>query len=414
MSDTPEKSAPKPAPAAAKPPVKAPKKIDKNIRPRYLRFPVSYRIEHWIFMASFTTLAITGLSQKYESAPLARDIIRIFNGIDTIRLIHHYAATLMMVMVVYHLGVIGYRLYVRHTRPSMLPSLMDVRMAIRSLAFNLGLSKTRPQQGRYTFEEKVEYWAVVWGTVVMAITGFMMLNPIATTRFLPGEFIPAAKAAHGGEALLAVLAIIIWHLYHVLVRQLNKSMFNGYLSEEEMLDEHPLELADIKAGIATRPVDEKAAARRARIFFPSYGVVAAGLLVGIYFFVSFEKTAITTIPPAENVNIFAPLTPTPLPTALPTRTPAPLAGSSWEMGIGSLLQQKCTGCHNPSARISGLDLTTYQGALTGGNSGPAVVPGDPDHSQIVIQQSTGDHPSQLTGDELTLIRNWIAAGAPEK
>ncbi len=87
----------------------------------------------------------------------------------------------------------------------------------------------------------------------MIITGFMMWNPIATARFLPGDFIPAAKAAHGGEALLAVLAIIVWHMYGVHIKHFNKSMFTGKISEEEMLDEHPLELADIKAGIANRP-----------------------------------------------------------------------------------------------------------------------------------------------------------------
>ena len=86
-----------------------------------------------------------------------------------------------------------------------------------------------PQEARYTFGEKVEYWSVVWGTVIMAVTGFMMWNPISTLRFLPGEAIPAAKAAHGGEAVLAVLAIIIWHFYHVHIKTFNKSMFTGKL-----------------------------------------------------------------------------------------------------------------------------------------------------------------------------------------
>jgi hypothetical protein len=108
----------------------------------------------------------------------------------------------------------------------------------------------------------------------MVITGFMMWNPIATTGFLPGEAIPAAKAAHGNEALLAVLAVIIWHVYHVHLRRFNKSMFTGYLTEEEMLEEHPLELADLKAGVAARPLDPQVVARRQRAFFAAYGVIA--------------------------------------------------------------------------------------------------------------------------------------------
>ncbi|MCS7039976.1 MAG: hypothetical protein NZP34_10260, partial [Caldilineales bacterium] len=75
----------------------------------------------------------------------------------------------------------------------------------------------------------MEYWAVIWGTAVMIITGFMLWNPITTTKFLPGSWIPAAKAAHGGEALLAFLAIIVWHVYNVHIKTFNRSMFTGKL-----------------------------------------------------------------------------------------------------------------------------------------------------------------------------------------
>ena len=124
--------------------------------------------------------------------------------------------------------------------------------------YYFGLRKHKAYYGRYNYAEKAEYLAVVWGTVIMGITGFMMWNPIATTRYLPGEFIPAAKAAHGGEAVLAVLAIIIWHFYHVHIRHLNKSMFTGKITEKEMAHEHPAELAQIKAGEG----DQRRAARR--------------------------------------------------------------------------------------------------------------------------------------------------------
>ncbi len=94
------------------------------------------------------------------------------------------------------------------------------------------VAKTPPQMGRYTFEEKMEYWAFAWGAIIMGATGFMMWNPISTVKFLPGEVIPAAKAAHGGEALLAVLAIIIWHMYGVHIKRFNKSMWTGKMSEK--------------------------------------------------------------------------------------------------------------------------------------------------------------------------------------
>ncbi len=382
--------------------------------PKHLRFPLPERIEHWVLVASLFILALTGLSQKYASFWIAKSLIGLLGGIETARRIHHLAAVVMMFEAIFHIGAVGYKIFVRRSRISMLPGLNDVRTAWQALLYNLGLNKTKPQQGRYTFDEKVEYWAVIWGTMVMGITGFMMWNPIATTRVLPGVVVPAAKGAHGGEALLAVLAIIVWHLYHVHIRHLNLSMFTGHLSEEEMLEDHPLELADLKAGIREQPIDAQVLRRRRRVFFPIYAVVAAFMLVGIYFFTTYEETAITTLPPAEEVVVFAPLTPTPIPTALPTQTPISGRAVSWQDGFADLFQERCGMCHSSSSALGGLDLSNYQTALEGGDSGPAIVPGDPDASLLLTRQASGDHPGQLDGDELALVLQWIEAGAPEE
>lgn len=388
------------------------KTIEKEETTQYLRFNLLQRVEHWLFMASFTTLGVTGLVQKFASSTISKAIVNALGGIENTRLIHHWAAIIMLLVSVYHIGAVVYRLYVRRARMTMLPSMADVRAAITALGYNLGFRKRPPQQGRYGFEEKAEYWAVVWGTVVMAITGLMMWNPIATTKILPGEFIPAAKTAHGLEAILAVAAIILWHLYNVLIRTFNRSMYTGYLNEEQMLHEHPLELADIKAGTAARPLDPQARKQREKRFFPTFGVVAVALTAAIIYFVSFEETAIATVPSVSTIEVFAPLTPTPLPTPLPTATPAPIEAATWEAGIGELFNTKCGSCHGP-AKMGGLDLTTYERALAGGNSGPGIVPEDPDNSQVVIIQAAGGHAGQFTEDELELIIQWTQGGAPE-
>ncbi len=379
----------------------------------YQRFGLLHRIEHWVFMSSFSILGLTGLLQRYAESPLSQALIHWLGGIETIRIIHRISATVMMIVTIYHIGAVIYRTYVQRKRMSMLPFLQDIRNAIQALIYNLGLRKEHAQQGRYGFEEKGEYWAVVWGTVVMGLTGFMMWNPIVTTRYLPGEIIPAAKAAHSLEAVLAVAAIFLWHLYNVLVRTFNRSMFTGYLTEEQMAEEHPLEMADIKAGTADPPPDPDGEKKRARIFWPSYAVAAVVMGIFVVWFVSYEETAIATLPPAETVEVFVPLTPTPLPTPLPTPTPAAIEAATWEGGIADLFASKCTSCHNSTGRLGGLDLTSYQAALEGGGSGPAIVPGDPDASQVVVVQSAGGHIGQLSFDELEIIIQWIEAGAPE-
>jgi formate dehydrogenase gamma subunit len=381
---------------------------------RYLRFPLADRIEHWVQVLSFTTLAVTGLVQKFPTAGVSAWVVHLLRGIETTRLIHRTAAIVFTLEAVYHLGSAGYRLLVRRVRPSMLPGVGDVGTALKTLLYNVGLKRVRPPQGRYTFEEKMEYWAVIWGTVIMAVTGFIMWNPLATTRLLPGVIVPAAKAAHGGEAILAVLAILVWHFYTVHLKRFNKSMFTGYLSEAEMEDEHPLELAERKAGTAPPAPDPRAFRRRKRIYLSAYAVLAAILIAGVYFLATFEQTAASPAPMREAATVVAPLTPTlvPRPIVVPG-TPA-AALTSWENGIGALLHSRCGECHAGSNPVSGLDLTTYQGALRGGQGGPAVIPGDPDGSLLVIMQSPGNHAGQISPSELEGIRQWIAAGAPER
>lgn len=373
----------------------------------YRRFALSQRLEHILLLTTFTTLAITGLPQKFAGEAWAEAMIQLMGGIDKVRIIHRFAATLMMLETVYHFVVIAYRVIVRRVRMTMLPTLTDARDALQAFLHNLGFAKHPPQMGRYTFEEKVEYWALIWGTVVMIITGFMLWNPIAAARLFPGQFIPAAKAAHGGEALLAVLSIIIWHMYSVHVRRFNKSMFTGSLTEDEMRHEHPLELADIKAGIVDPPVEPVVLRKRQRVFLPVAGVVSLSLLAGVYVFTTFEQTSITTLPPTANVPVFAPQTPTPLP---PTATPRPLGELTWAGYVDPLFANECSACHGTAG---GLSFATYADALAGSQNGPVILPGDSANSPLILLQAEGNHPGQLNDDELEKIREWIDLGAPE-
>ena len=297
-------------------------KVTKEAQRTYVRFTLAQRVEHVTMLLSFTTLGLTGLTQKYAAHSLAISFVNLLGGIENLRAIHHVAAIVMMFGTMYHILAAGYKIFVERQRMSMLPIFQDAKDALFALLYNVGFRKSRPQMGRYTFEEKAEYWAFVWGTVVMGLTGFLMWNPVTAAQFLPGEFIPAAKAAHGGEALLAVLAIIVWHMYGVHLKHFNKAMWTGRLTEDEMLHEHPLELADIKAGVAERPVDAATLRKRQRIYIPIAAILTVVMLLGVYGFVASEDTALTTIPPQpEKVEAFVPQTPTPIPTPIPTPTP---------------------------------------------------------------------------------------------
>ncbi len=392
----------------------------KNKQPQnevsYTRFDISQRIEHIVFLISFTILGFTGLIQKFSANPISDSLIYILGGVEQVRIIHHYSAIVMMIVSGYHVIALAYKVFVLRVRWTMMPVFEDFQHLIQDILFFFGIRKHRAYYGRYNYAEKVEYLAVVWGTVIMGITGFMMWNPLSTTRLLPGDFIPAAKAAHGAEALLAVLAIIVWHFYHVHIKHFNKSMFTGKLTQTEMQHEHPAELDQIQSSLADRRPPLKVIRRRQQVFFPAAFIFAAAFSFGIYKFANFEVTAITTVPQGETAQVYVPATPTPRPspTAPPTLEPGAEVGAmTWDGYLSGLFRNRCSTCHGVT-RVSGLSLATYQDALKGGDSGPAIVPGNPDDSVLVQKQSLGNHPGQLTIDELNQVIAWILAGAPEK
>ncbi len=383
----------------------------------YIRFDRAQRIEHFVFLLSFTILGVTGLAQRYANTQVGLSIIQSLGGIEGTRQIHHAAAFVMMWVSVYHIIAVLYRVVVLRVPWTMMPLLDDFKHLFHDLGYYFGLHKHKAYYGRYNYGEKVEYLAVVWGTIVMGLTGFMMWNPITTTRYLPGQAIPAAKVAHSAEAVLAVLAIIIWHMYHVHVKFFNKSMFTGKLTREQMEEEHPAELKLIEGGAGWRRPEEATLRKRQLAFIPVaifLGLVLSGGVIG---FISIEPdTAITTLPQGETAAVFVPVTPTPRPTPLPSPTPevgAGVSADSWDGKYSGLFKNRCGTCH-VSGNLGGLSLATYQNALTGGKSGPAIVPDDPDASSIVTVQSAGNHPGQLNIDELNQVIGWIKAGAPEK
>lgn len=286
--------------------------IAPHVEKQYPRFRLMARIEHAILAISFTVLTITGIPQKYALEQWAQWTIEAMGGIEFIRIVHRWAAILLVVGSIYHLFTSAYRFFVKHERMRMLPEKKDWQDLVQTVKHNLGFSDEAPRMGKFNFGEKVEYWAVVWGTAIMAITGFMLWNPIAMTVFLPGEFIPAAKAAHGGEALLAVLSILIWHMYNVHLKHFNPSMFTGNLPRHQMEEEHALELARLEAGGEPWPeLSLPVLQRRQRIFFAVSVVIGGLLLFALIWAFTFEETAIQTIPRVTR-EIFVPLsTPSP-------------------------------------------------------------------------------------------------------
>ena len=374
----------------------------------FLRFPLRYRIEHWVLATVFTILALTGLVQFFSSSEIAQSIVDSLGGIERTRSIHHFCAILMIIETLVHMGVLQYRAFLLMKPSTISPGLADLKNAIQAFAYNLGFSKERPKEGRYTFAEKAEYWAVVWGTVIMAITGFMMWNPVATTRVFPGEIIPAAKVAHGLEAILAVLAIIVWHFYFTLIKTFNMSMFTGYITIEQMKHEHPLEFADEMRGFVKVPdLDPVNISRFWKFLFPQYMLICILIMSWVFYFVFFEQTSIEMVIPPENVTAF-----------LPERELQAIERGrfglenstyekSWNSGISNIFERNCVQCHGDDT-TTGLNLSNYQLAMASGD----IIPHEPYDSPLLIKMERDIHYGMLSNEELAYVHIWISIGAP--
>jgi formate dehydrogenase gamma subunit len=278
----------------------------------YPRFRLAARIEHAILIVSFTALALTGLPQMYAETTLGQNLIGWMGGIELVRIIHRWMAFILVAGAIYHLFTSSYRFFVKEEKMAMLPERKDGQDLVQWIRYNLGRAEKPPKMAKFNFGEKFEYWALVWGTGVMIITGFMLWNPIATTNILPGEIIPAAQAAHGGEALLAVLAIIIWHMYNVHIKHFNPSMFTGKLPRHQMEEEHALEMERLDKGGRPWPELDLPVRRRRERNYIIISVIAGVLILALLIWAfTFEETALETIDRATR-EVFVPLA-TPLP-----------------------------------------------------------------------------------------------------
>jgi cytochrome b subunit of formate dehydrogenase len=132
----------------------------------------------------------------------------------------------------------------------LLPVREDITEALGVMKYNLGISPTKPKLGRFSYVEKAEYWALIWGTVVMSATGIILWFDNTFLNLLTKLWWDVARTIHYYEAWLATLSIIIWHFYFVIFNPdsypINFAFWKGTLTEEEMAEEHPRELEELK------------------------------------------------------------------------------------------------------------------------------------------------------------------------
>jgi len=152
----------------------------------------------------------------------------------------------MIAASLYHLCYLFAAKRGRQLGMDMLPRWKDVKDAFVNLGYITGLSRNKPRFDRFGYIEKAEYWALIWGVIVMAGTGIIMWFDNYFIGLLTKLGWDISRTIHFYEACLATLAILVWHFYFVIfnpeVYPMSTAWLTGEISEEEMAEEHPLEL----------------------------------------------------------------------------------------------------------------------------------------------------------------------------
>ena len=212
-----------------------------------VRMTLEQRVQHLALLTSFFVLALTGFALKFPDSWLAA-FLAMSEHVRSI--VHRVAAVVLIGSGFYHVFYLAWKPEGRKLLRNMLPQPKDATDVVRNLGYYLGRIHRKPEFARFSYVEKAEYWALVWGTIVMATTGIMLWAKVFVADLLPRWFLDVATAIHFYEAILATLAILVWHFYFVFLdpdaSPMNWSWLDGKMTYEQYHEEHGLDAETLR------------------------------------------------------------------------------------------------------------------------------------------------------------------------
>ena len=206
----------------------------------FVRLNNNERIQHLIFVICFFMLVVTGFmvwlpEYMFDFLGNAKEDVFIARGI-----LHRIFGTVMI-------GVSLYQVYYLITAPSgrlwfrdMMIRKKDFKEFVDNMLYLIGVKEHPPEFDRFSYKHKAEYMALIVGTALMSVTGLILWFEKYWDKFI----IDIATLVHSMEAILACLAVMVWHLYEVHLRPhkfpIDKMWLTGIIDETEMKEEYPL------------------------------------------------------------------------------------------------------------------------------------------------------------------------------
>jgi cytochrome b subunit of formate dehydrogenase len=211
----------------------------------YRRFSPGMVLGHLVLMISFIVLAVSGFALRYPNHWLMHWMFLTESGFEMRGIVHRVAAIVFTVLMVVNVAYLAFTKGGRKELRTLLIVPKDALDVVRNLAYAVGLSKSKPQFARYSYKEKLEYWGLLWGSLLMIVTGFGMWYADALMRYWPKVAIDVAALVHFYEAWLAVGTIVVWHLYYMIfdpeTYPMNWSWLTGRITKEDLKERHALD-----------------------------------------------------------------------------------------------------------------------------------------------------------------------------
>ena len=211
-----------------------------------VRFNLIVRIQHIVLFITLIVLLITGLSLVFYDSSLVKFIIELEGGLQNRGQIHIIFAFILMALGVFHFLYIIFSDKGQNEISEIKYKKKDFKDFIIGFKYNFRISKQKPQFARYNLAQKFQYWGVVFGCIIMIITGIILLLKVWQIGMIVPKWIwDITVLVHSYEGMLIFLVLFVWHIYDVHlspnVFPMDKIWLTGKMSKEELKENHPLE-----------------------------------------------------------------------------------------------------------------------------------------------------------------------------
>jgi len=228
---------------------------NENLPNEIIRLNGHERLQHLLTFVTFFILVATGYMLKMPEEWILKlgsygKVIFAYRGLT-----HRIAGVLMILGSIYHVAYLLFTKAGRSFMFDMIPTLKDATDIFQNLAYYLGQRPSPPKFERFDYREKAEYLALVAGTVIISVTGIFLWSEVYWSKFV----LDLSILIHGMEAILASLAIIVWHFYAVHYKPgqfpMSRVWIDGKMSAHHLKEEHPLVYERLVAEGKLAPVE---------------------------------------------------------------------------------------------------------------------------------------------------------------